>query len=217
MEITYQHRKGRILIMSRNDKKCNKIGMVVVWGDLKKYNESRRSRWGGCCLGCVLEMCGVGSFFFCDGFCAVTWFLTVWRDAVMWCFFAWCVHVKNYHASGLYNIMVLEHSEKHKFPCTNHKRKFCIQSSAQILCFRAQINWDSVNFSGEPPPSDQIFADHKSQIANHKSTSIDNHFATTPNHLHHGPRPRIFRPRVKGSSRYHGRNPTHRQRRMGTS
>jgi hypothetical protein len=59
---TYQQQKGQIPITLLHDEKCNKIGMVVVGFDLEKYDESGRSCWGYCRLGCGLELCGIGSF-----------------------------------------------------------------------------------------------------------------------------------------------------------
>jgi hypothetical protein len=58
----YQQEKGQFPITSFHVKKCNKIGMVVVGLILENYVESRRSRWGCCCLGCFLELRGVRSF-----------------------------------------------------------------------------------------------------------------------------------------------------------
>mgnify|MGYP006149049567 CR=1 FL=1 len=51
--------------------------MVVMWSDLRKYNKSRRSRWGDGCLGCILETCSIGSF--------VSAVVFVW-----WANFRWC-------------------------------------------------------------------------------------------------------------------------------
>jgi hypothetical protein len=36
--------------------------MVVAGFFLEKYDESGRSRWRYCRLGCDLELCGIGSF-----------------------------------------------------------------------------------------------------------------------------------------------------------
>ena len=59
---TYQQQKGPIPITLLHGEKCNKIGMVVVGFNLEKFDESGQLRWGYCCLGCGLELCGVGIF-----------------------------------------------------------------------------------------------------------------------------------------------------------
>ena len=68
IKTAYQQEKGRIPITSCHDKKCNKIGMVVVGFDLNKYDESRRSHLGCCFLGVSLD-CVVPEFLY------LRWFL----------------------------------------------------------------------------------------------------------------------------------------------
>ena len=53
LQTSYQREKGRFSNTLCHDKKCNKIGMVVVGFVLKKYNELRRWRRVYCCRGCA--------------------------------------------------------------------------------------------------------------------------------------------------------------------
>ena len=132
IKTAYQQEKGRIPITPCHNKKCNKIGIVVVGFNLKKYDESRQLHSGCCCLGCVLGLCGIGSFV---SLMVFVWWAHFWQAGgdhhggwvlTRWCdIFCMVRTCKKYHMSGL-------HLNSYRFPNMNdpllHLKFLCSRS-----------------------------------------------------------------------------------------